>query len=67
MRYFFHIWDGQKVFPDEVGERLSSPEQAIDQARFLAAELRKAGEFCRSSVVLVVDANGHRIFECLAS
>jgi hypothetical protein len=67
MRYFFHIWDGQKVFPDEVGERLSSPEQAIDQARFLAAELRKAGEFCRSSVVLVVDENGHRIFECLAS
>jgi hypothetical protein len=46
MRYFFHICDGPKVFPDEVGERLSSPEEAIDQAKFLAAELRKAGEFC---------------------
>jgi hypothetical protein len=41
MRYFFHICDGPKVFPDEVGERLSSPEEAIDQAKFLAAELRK--------------------------
>jgi hypothetical protein len=67
MRYFFHICDGPKVFPDEVGGRLSSPEEAIDQAKFLAAELRKAGEFCRSSVIFVVDENGHRIFECRAS
>ena len=67
MRYFFHICDGPKVFPDEVGERLSSPEEAIDQAKCLAAELRKAGEFCRSSLIFVVDENGHRIFECRAS
>jgi hypothetical protein len=67
MRYFFHICDGPKVFPDEVGERLSSPEEAIDQAKYLAAELRKAGEFFRSSLILVVDENGHRIFECQAS
>jgi hypothetical protein len=64
MRYFFHICDGPKVFPDEVGKRLSSPEEAVDQAKFLAAELRKAGEFCRSSLVFVVDENGDRIFEC---
>jgi hypothetical protein len=67
MRYFFHICDGPKVFPDEVGKPLSSPEEAIDQARFLAADLRKAGEFCRSNLVFVVDENGHRIFECRAS
>ena len=67
MRYFFHIVDGSRVFPDEVGERLSSPQEAIDQARFLAAELRKAGEFCRSSLIFVLDENGHRIFECRAS
>jgi hypothetical protein len=67
MQYFFHICDGPKVFPDEVGKRLSSPEEAIDQAKFLAAELRKAGEFCRSNLVLVVDENGHLIFECQAS
>jgi hypothetical protein len=67
MRYFFHICDGPKVFPDEVGKQLCSEEKAIDQARCLAAELRKAGEFCRSSLVFVVDENGHRIFECRAS
>jgi hypothetical protein len=67
MRYFFHICDGSKVFSDEVGNRLSSPEEAIDQAKSLAAELSKAGEFCRSNLVFVVDENGHRIFECPAS
>jgi len=61
MRYFFHILDGPKVFPDEVGKRLSSPEEAIRQAIFLAAELSKAGEFCRSNLILVVDENGQRI------
>ena len=67
LRYFFHILDGPKVFPDEVGESLSSQEEAIHQAGFLAAELRKAGEFCRSNVILVVDENGQRVFECQAS
>jgi uncharacterized protein DUF6894 len=64
MRYFFHICDGQKVFSDEVGSRLSSQEAAIAQARCMAAELAKAGEFHRSHLVVVVDENGHRIFEC---
>jgi hypothetical protein len=67
MRYFFHICDGPKIFPDEVGKQLSSPEEAIDQAKFLAVELGKAGEFCRSDLVFVVDENGHPIFECRAS
>jgi hypothetical protein len=67
MRYFFHICDGPKLFFYELGKRLSSPEEAIDLARFLAAELRKAGELCWSSLVFVVDENGHRIFECRAS
>jgi hypothetical protein len=64
MLYFFHICDGPKVFPDEVGRQLSSPEEAIEQAKFLASELAKAGEFCRSDIVVVVDENGHRHFEC---
>jgi hypothetical protein len=67
MRYFFHIQDGAKLFPDEVGKRLSTPQEAIDQAKFLAAELRKAGEFCRSNLVFVVDENGQRIFQCQTS
>jgi hypothetical protein len=61
------LCDGPKIFPDEVRKRLSSPEEAIDQAKLLAAELRKTGEFCRSDRVFVVDENGHLIFECRAS
>jgi hypothetical protein len=64
MRYFFHIFHGPKVFPDENGNRLSSPELAIRQAKVLAFELSKAGEFCRSSFVFVLDENGKSIFEC---
>jgi hypothetical protein len=67
MRYFFHIVDGSKVFPDEIGNRLSSPEAAISQAKVIAAELSKAGEFCRSNLVLVLDENGKIIFRCRAA
>jgi len=67
MRYFFHILHGPKVFPDENGNRLSSPELAIRQAKALAAELSKAGEFCRSNSVLVLDENGNNIFGCRAA
>jgi hypothetical protein len=66
-RYFFHILDGPKVFPDEVGRSFSSSVEAIRQAECLAVELSKAGDFCRSNLVLVVDEHGHRIFECPAS
>ena len=66
MRYFFHIFDGAKVFPDEEGIRLSSTDAAISQARVIAAELSKAGEFCRSNLVLVLDENGKDIFQCRA-
>ncbi|MGM5021970.1 DUF6894 family protein [Tardiphaga sp. 862_B3_N4_1] len=64
MRYFFHILDGPKVFPDEVGSRLSNPKLAITQARALATELSNAGALCRSSLVFVLDENGNRIFSC---
>ncbi len=67
MRYFFHISDGPKIFPDEVGVRLSSPEEAVDQAKFLASELGRAGEFYRSSRVFVTDERGRHIFECRTS
>jgi hypothetical protein len=67
MRYFFHIFDGPKVFPDEVGNRLSSPEAAIFQAKVIAAELSKAGEFCRSNLVCVLDESGKDVFRCRAA
>lgn len=66
MRYFFHIFDGPKVFPDEEGSRLSCPELAVIQAKVLAAELSKAGEFCRSNLVFVLDENGNNVFGCRA-
>jgi uncharacterized protein DUF6894 len=66
MRYYFHIFDGPTVFPDEQGNRLASPELAIIQAKVLAAELSKAGEFCRSNLVFVLDENGNNIFGCRA-
>ena len=64
MRYFFHIFHGPKVFPDEAGNRLSSPELAIRQAKVLAVELSKAGAFCRQNLVLVLDESGKDIFGC---
>src|ERR1700730_3772097 len=64
MRYFFHIFDGPKVYPDEGGSSLSGPEMAVLQAKTLALELRKAGALCRSNVVLVLDETGSIIFNC---
>jgi hypothetical protein len=67
MRYFFHILDGPKVFPDEVGNRFSNPKLAITLAQALAMELGKAGALCRSNLVLVLDEDGNAIFNCRAS
>ena len=39
------------------------PANAIAQANILAAELRKAGAFCRSTRIVVTDENDQRIFE----
>lgn len=64
MRYFFHIFDGPKVYPDEGGSSLSGPEMAVLQAKTLALELTKAGALCRSNLVLVLDETGSIIFNC---
>ena len=64
MRYFFHIFDGPKVYPDEAGSSLSGPEMAVLQAKTLMFELRKAGALCRSNLVLVLDETGSVIFNC---
>ena len=66
-QYFFHILDGSELFADEFGKSFSNSEEAINQAKCLAAELSKAGDFCKSNLVLVVDEHGQRIFECRAS
>ena len=54
MRYFFHIIDGPKVFPDEGGSRLSSPELAVRQAKSLARGVtpRAAAQTLQASLPL---------------
>jgi hypothetical protein len=58
----FHIF----VFPDEVGNTLSSPEVAISQGKVIAAELCKARELCCSNLFFVLDENGKNIFSVSA-
>jgi hypothetical protein len=67
MRYFFHIFGGSKFSPDEAGSNLPSLEYAKRMAVVVADELKKGGEFCRWSLVIVSDENGKKLFECSAS
>jgi hypothetical protein len=53
MRYFFHIVDKYGLFPDRTGSEHVDQDAALFHARRIAAELAKAGEFFRSSVVFV--------------
>ena len=53
MRYFFHIVDKYGLSPDQTGCEHADQEAAVLHAKRIAAELAKAGEFFRSSVVLV--------------
>jgi hypothetical protein len=53
MRYFFHIVDKYGLSPDRTGCEHADPGAAVLHARRIAAELAKAGEFSRSSIVLV--------------
>jgi hypothetical protein len=67
MRYFLHIFDGSKLSPDDAGSKLPSLEYAKRMAVVVADELKKDGELCRSSLVIVSDENGKKLFECGAS
>jgi hypothetical protein len=53
MRYFFHIVDKHGLFPDRTGCEHGDTNAAVRHAERIAAELAKAGEFFRSSFVLV--------------
>jgi len=53
MRFFFHIADKYGLSPDGIGCEYADQAAAIRQARYLADELAKAGEFSRGSVVLI--------------
>jgi hypothetical protein len=56
MRFFFHIVDKYGLSPDGIGCEHADQDAAILHAKRIAAELTKAGEFFRSSIVLVARA-----------
>ena len=56
MRYFFHIVDKYGLCLDGAGYEHADQEAAVVHAKRIAAELAKAGEFCRSSFVLISPA-----------
>jgi len=58
MRFYFHIVDKYGLSPDRIGCEHANHEAAVLHAQRIAAELAKAGEFFRSSVVLVTAAPG---------
>ena len=67
MRYFFHIFDGVELHPDDVGNDLPSLASARRTAQVVADELRKGGQFSQSSLIVVTDADDKILFEYGAS
>ncbi|WP_439369829.1 DUF6894 family protein [Bradyrhizobium sp. PMVTL-01] len=65
MRFFFHIADKYGVSTDGIGCEYAGQDAAVLHASRLAAELAKAGEFFRGSVVLVARAT--ETLSCSAS
>jgi hypothetical protein len=63
----FDIFDGSELHPDDVGNNLPSLEYARRLAEVVADELKKGGEFSRSSLVIVADENDNILLECGAS
>ncbi|OAE97682.1 hypothetical protein AYJ54_34675 [Bradyrhizobium centrolobii] len=56
MRFFFHIADRYGLSADGIGHEYAEQGAAVLHARRIAAELAKAGELFRGSVVLVAPA-----------
>ena len=57
MRYFFHIFDGSELHPDDSGNDLQNLVSAKRMAQVIADELKKGGEFAQPSLVIVADAD----------
>ena len=58
MRYFFHFVSNGSVYEDPKGEHFSSVEEAMDNARVMAAMLNTDGPHHRAQMILVTDHNG---------
>ena len=64
MRYFFHIFDGSGLHPDDVGNNLPSFECAKRIAYVVADEHKKGDEISQPSLVIVADADDSVLFAC---
>ncbi len=58
-RYFFHLVEGERLFPDHKGEDLPNDEAARDEARRSAEELRVGGAKGDRSARRFVVTNGY--------
>jgi len=61
MRYFFHIVDRYGLSRDQTGCECADHDAAVLHAERIAEELAKAGEFFRSSFVLIGAASPESI------
>lgn len=58
-RYYFDVTDGADLIRDDVGEEANSPEQALEEARAVIAEMRERDELPDGEWEMVVrDAAG---------
>jgi len=58
LRYFFHFVSNGSVYEDPKGEQFSSLEEAMNNARIIAGELKMDGSNRRTQVILVTDQKG---------
>ena len=58
MQYFFHFVSNGSVYEDPKGEHFSSIEEAINNARVMAALLKTDGSHNRTQIILVTDHKG---------
>lgn len=61
MRYFFHFVSNGSVYEDPKGEHFSSVEEAINNARVMAAMLKTDGPHNRAQMILVTDHGGMEV------
>ena len=64
MRYFFHIFDGSGLHPDDVGNNLPNFECAKRIAYVFADELKTGCEISQPRLVIVADADDSVLFAC---
>ena len=64
-RYFFHLVEGERLFPDHKGEDLPSDDAARQEAQRVAAELRAsaARSDWRPRRFVVTDDSGRVVSE----